>query len=493
MDENGYENDIRHPDFAPDRGLSRNERLVMTGLLGTMIAATILGNLLVILSFLTDRRLWVFQNWFILSLGVADGLVGAAVMPLTLIYELTGRWEFGSTLCKVWQYLDAVCCSSSILNLCAISVARYWSVAKPFQYALHLQTSNRAGLVILVVWCVALTANLPLLVGWAWDDSPPPGPLQCQIVDHVGLNVYSTLVTFFVPVAIMIIVTVATGNTMRRRRKRVHVSGAAVLRAVEATSRPAFTRASAHQQGQSVMTDREQQHHHHQAVLRTPPKAGMPVILKSTELGVRIIEPESPPRPNSTDPDIGDGAFPPSPTGNGIGVAAAAEVAMEMQTLKVKQRSNVGLLRQYGSCSSGEDLLRQPAASSTTVTKPSTSFQRALRTPRATSGTPSTTPTSSSRTSAQSAAASARSNNRLMRMLAVVIVFFIVCWSPFYIIYLVRPLCASCDVHPDLITMSIWLGYFNSTLNPALYAAMSKHFRRDFKRILTLQFLWKKR
>ena len=46
-----------------------------------------------------DRKLRAQrQNWLIVSLAVADLLVGLLVTPLTLIYEIIGEWKMGKYL-----------------------------------------------------------------------------------------------------------------------------------------------------------------------------------------------------------------------------------------------------------------------------------------------------------------------------------------------------------------------------------------------------------
>jgi hypothetical protein len=57
----------------------------------------VLGNLLVVVTVHGDRKLRAQrQNWLIVSLALADLLVGLLVMPLTLIYEVIGEWKLGN-------------------------------------------------------------------------------------------------------------------------------------------------------------------------------------------------------------------------------------------------------------------------------------------------------------------------------------------------------------------------------------------------------------
>lgn len=60
---------------------------------------------------------------------------------------------------------------------------------------------------------------------------------------------------------------------------------------------------------------------------------------------------------------------------------------------------------------------------------------------------------------------------------------FILCWLPFFTMYLIRPFCDDC-INPVLFSILFWLGYCNSAVNPMIYALFSKDFRFAFKRLL---------
>ncbi|CAG2104342.1 unnamed protein product [Medioppia subpectinata] len=62
---------------------------------------------------------------------------------------------------------------------------------------------------------------------------------------------------------------------------------------------------------------------------------------------------------------------------------------------------------------------------------------------------------------------------------------FILCWLPFFTVYLARAFCVSNDCIPDLLlSIFVWLGYCNSMINPCIYGLFSKDFRRAFRNIL---------
>lgn len=65
--------------------------LVMALVLCVLIVITVIGNTLVILSVMTTRRLRTVTNCFVMSLAVADWLVGIFVMPPSVALYLIGR------------------------------------------------------------------------------------------------------------------------------------------------------------------------------------------------------------------------------------------------------------------------------------------------------------------------------------------------------------------------------------------------------------------
>lgn len=112
---------IRYPSIIGiDLAVPQWEALLVTVILTIIIILTIIGNILVILSVFTYKPLRIVQNFFIVSLAVADLTVAVLVLPLNVANMMIGRWEFGIHLCKLWLTSDVLCCTSSILNLCAI-------------------------------------------------------------------------------------------------------------------------------------------------------------------------------------------------------------------------------------------------------------------------------------------------------------------------------------------------------------------------------------
>ncbi|XP_010953882.1 5-hydroxytryptamine receptor 5A [Camelus bactrianus] len=61
---------------------------------------------------------------------------------------------------------------------------------------------------------------------------------------------------------------------------------------------------------------------------------------------------------------------------------------------------------------------------------------------------------------------------------------FVLCWTPFFTVELVGPLC-SCDAPAPWKSVFLWLGYSNSFFNPLIYTAFSKSYSSAFRNLFS--------
>uniref|UniRef100_A0A803YG48 G-protein coupled receptors family 1 profile domain-containing protein n=1 Tax=Meleagris gallopavo TaxID=9103 RepID=A0A803YG48_MELGA len=91
-----------------------------------VIVLTIAGNILVIMAVSLEKKLQNATNYFLMSLAIADMLLGFLVMPVSMLTILYGyTWPLPRKLCAIWIYLDVLFSTASIMHLCAISLDRY--------------------------------------------------------------------------------------------------------------------------------------------------------------------------------------------------------------------------------------------------------------------------------------------------------------------------------------------------------------------------------
>lgn len=73
---------------------------------------------------------------------------------------------------------------------------------------------------------------------------------------------------------------------------------------------------------------------------------------------------------------------------------------------------------------------------------------------------------------------------RAARVLGIVMGVFVLCWLPFFLMYVILPFCEDCNVSNRVVNFITWLGYVNSALNPVIYTVFNMDFRRAFGNIL---------
>ncbi|CAH0554633.1 unnamed protein product [Brassicogethes aeneus] len=78
--------------------------------------------------------------------------------------------------------------------------------------------------------------------------------------------------------------------------------------------------------------------------------------------------------------------------------------------------------------------------------------------------------------------------HKAARTLGIIMGIFMLCWLPFFIWYDTVSLCSSCESPDVVVTIVFWIGYFNSTLNPLIYAYFNRDFREAFKNTLQCAF-----
>lgn len=84
-----------------------------------IILLTIGGNILVIMAVSLEKKLQNATNFFLMSLAVADMLVGILVMPVSLIAVLYGKWLpsfFSSMLSQGTPEAAAICLAQFIMH-----------------------------------------------------------------------------------------------------------------------------------------------------------------------------------------------------------------------------------------------------------------------------------------------------------------------------------------------------------------------------------------
>jgi len=184
---------------------------------------TAVGNGMVLHAIRTERRLQTVSNMFIMSLAVADMIVGVIVMPIGAIDFIADSgqgWKFGLSVCQFYLTIDYTASTASIFNLFILSLDRYWSITSPLRY-LRRRTKKRALLMIALAWLASSTWVVPVL-GWhhfefGGERQNQEDVCKTEFAANVPFKVISAIFNFYIPTAGMVAIYVRIFLAIRRR------------------------------------------------------------------------------------------------------------------------------------------------------------------------------------------------------------------------------------------------------------------------------------
>ncbi|KAF6714720.1 Trace amine-associated receptor 1 [Oryzias melastigma] len=186
--------------------------------LALLSVITVCGNLLVIVSVAYFKQLHTPTHSLILSLAVADLLVGILVFPLSMAFSLSSCFFYEGLFCKVRDSFDITLSTCSIMNLCCISVDRYFAVCQPLMYKTKI---NQRVVVVMIVlsWGVsALVGMGVIIVGFnntGCEDS-------CLINVLIG-NITGPVVAFYFPVIIILCIYLKIFLVAQRQARNIQI------------------------------------------------------------------------------------------------------------------------------------------------------------------------------------------------------------------------------------------------------------------------------
>lgn len=123
------------------------------------------GNLLVCASICLDKQLQSVTNWFLFSLAIADCLVSVIVLPLAIIKDFQGSWQFSIRLCNIYVFLDVLLCTTSIWHLTIVSIDRFLHISRPFRS--RKRSKLKTFLTIISIWTFSIgISSIVLILGF---------------------------------------------------------------------------------------------------------------------------------------------------------------------------------------------------------------------------------------------------------------------------------------------------------------------------------------
>ena len=132
-------------------------------LCGLLTLLTVTGNLVVIFSYATTKKLRTYANYFIFGLALVDLTDGIIVLPLFSVYWIMGIWPFSQQFCEVYKFFNHMTGTTSYYLTLIICIDRYRALSQPLK---HLQQRSRfrAAAMMLVAFLIPLTSSIGVLI-----------------------------------------------------------------------------------------------------------------------------------------------------------------------------------------------------------------------------------------------------------------------------------------------------------------------------------------
>lgn len=401
--------------------------VLMCILLGCFILAVILGNIFVITAIIVEKSLQGVSNYLILSLAMTDLLVAVLVMPLSLISDISVYWFLGNGVCDMWISMDVLCCTASILHLVAIAFDRYWAVSN-IDYV-RSRSGRQILFMIAIVWMVSVCISIPPLFGWRHDSDNPDKTGLCLISQDHGYTIFSTVGAFYCPLILMLIVNFKIYRAARYRIRKKRFGGRTPKGQVLHVPIPVVTLDT------------------NQRTLNTRNSSGSDV----SQDGISMF------MPSMTNPN-------------------------DMTRVDIESRFDNISDNERPILNSDPSLARM--------------LTNTLSVPACTMNVPIPKPNMNSNNNVpkrmrridkeryRREKMEMRRERKAARVLGIITGAFVVCWLPFFILAVVNPMCGqTCNIPTYVFSLCMWLGYFNSLINPIIYTIFNPSFRCAFNKI----------
>ncbi|XP_076004937.1 cholecystokinin receptor-like [Genypterus blacodes] len=156
-----YNISCRNSSHLPKPGSRPKEMDAVRILLYTLIfLLSVIGNLLIVVVLVMNKRMRTVTNCFLMSLAISDLMMAIFCMPFTLIPNILEDFIFGGAMCKTVTYFMGISVSISTFSLVAIAIERYSAICNPLK-SRAWQTRSHAYRVIAATWIISLMLMVP--------------------------------------------------------------------------------------------------------------------------------------------------------------------------------------------------------------------------------------------------------------------------------------------------------------------------------------------
>ncbi|XP_038053964.1 QRFP-like peptide receptor [Patiria miniata] len=155
--------------------LNTGEKITCIVLYAILMVLIVVGNFLLLCVTIKAKELKRSSRIFLVSLTVADLLVGLVVIPVRVVPQIIGisigsTWYASDWLCEASYFFEIFAFGASVGAVLALTIERYLAVEMPLRFRSML-TSRRAFVVVACSWLVSIcTASIFIILSVVYED-----------------------------------------------------------------------------------------------------------------------------------------------------------------------------------------------------------------------------------------------------------------------------------------------------------------------------------
>ncbi|XP_045194418.2 muscarinic acetylcholine receptor M5-like [Mercenaria mercenaria] len=378
---------------------------------------TVTANGAVIIMFAIKVKLRKCRNTYIMSLAVANFLIGIT-LPISILETLGEKWIFTEQVCTYFLTIRYSLYYVTILSIILITADRWWSVNFPFSY--RIRRSKKMALSLAgVIWILSFVIHIPSIVGWnLLHVHTVKLHNYCRVPYEYnpGFTFSASVIEFFIPLILLISLNMGIYIKLAKRR-----NSKKIRRSLSTSEGHAiYGRKTSSDSDNNNMSD-DKSDVFSSINVRREPRRNSSAVSAMVRLG-------------------GDKY--------GLSLVTARMFAAQRNStvsrLSCEYAQLMASIQRKYSCS------RPVSRTSVSKTKHHDDMVRDFL---------------------------LRQDNKALLSLALLVITFVICWTPSILCDILYAFCPS-KVPMWLIQMSYWILALSSSLNPFLYGIGSNDFRR---------------
>ena len=191
---------------SPNSPLTTTESFALSTAFGLVALTIVIGNILTIAAFTKTRLIRKPTHYFLISLSVADLMVGTFAVPLYICHFVEfSLWNGSQVIQTVYYTIDIASGMASVFTLAVVSVERLYAVGWPWKYR-HSTPIKWYIFAVTTTWFLAVAISC-LYLGYRFN-------LISGVVNMV------TVISLSVSIAIACFAYSALLIRIRHRRRR---------------------------------------------------------------------------------------------------------------------------------------------------------------------------------------------------------------------------------------------------------------------------------